>query len=464
MIMGALIAICVLLPCWITYRVFLYDPSPIEVTDDYGAAAKSSPEIRPNLDQEAQFMYNQAHQQAEHGHPEQAVALLTKLVKVYKGTQTAAAAKTALDHPKHNLPLFIDTPAVLAEPEPSEPTPPSPPPPPTAVVTAEPVQPQPAQGNATLILPANPSEMIVAPPPLREKIESAKANGITPRALPRGFHAKLEAGVHESGWPLVIVGDRDGAPMVLVPASSFTMGNDDGQPSEAPTHGVRLSTYYVDQHEVTNRQFRLFLNETHYHGQPPGKWLTDDKARAESELLPVTMVNAHDAIKFADWAAKQLPTEAQWEMAARSSDNRYYPWGNEPIKGSGPRVLHDVKPKMSYADDVSPHGAFDMAGNVEEWTKDWYDSKYFRALAGRITDNPTGPNSRPRQSQLVVKGGSKTWGLTHREGVPMEKRLPYLGFRCVLQVETTIAGAPGTPSPSPGMPKSTAPSAKDVPF
>ena len=97
----------------------------------------------------------------------------------------------------------------------------------------------------------------------------------------------------------MIVGDRDGAPMVLVPSGSFTMGNDDGQPSEAPRHGVRLSTYYVDQHEVTNRQFRLFLNETHYHGQPPGKWLTDDKARAESELLPVTMVNAHDAMKFA---------------------------------------------------------------------------------------------------------------------------------------------------------------------
>ena len=81
----------------------------------------------------------------------------------------------------------------------------------------------------------------------------------------------------------------------------------------------------------------------------------------------------------------------------------------------------------------------------------------FADLRSSITDNPTGPSSRSRQSQLVVKGGSKTWGLTHREGVPMEKRLPYLGFRCVLQVENTIAGTPGTPSPSPGIPKSTAP-------
>ena len=143
----------------------------------------------------------------------------------------------------------------------------------------------------------------------------------------------------------MIVGDRDGAPMVLVPSGSFTMGNDDGQPSEAPAHWVRLSTYYVDQHEVTNRQFRLFLNETHYHGQPPGKWLTDEKARAEPELLPVIMVNAHDANEFADWAAKQLPTEAQWEMAARSSDNRNYPWGNEPIKGSASPRLARLKPE-----------------------------------------------------------------------------------------------------------------------
>jgi formylglycine-generating enzyme len=466
MIMGALIVICVLLPCWITYRVFLYDPSPIQVTDDNGAAAEGSPEIRPNPDQEARFMFNQAHDQAKHGQTDHAIALLNKVVTVYKGTQTAADAKAALDRPKHNLPLFVDRPTVVAEPKPSEP-PPSETPPPIAVVTAEPVHTQPTQGNATLVLPPNPSEMIVAPPSLRDKIESARANSITPRALPKGFRSKLEAGVHESGWPLVIVGDRDGALMVLVPSDSFTMGNDDGQPSEAPAHGVRLSTYYVDQHEVTNRQFRLFLNESHYRGQPPGKWLTDDKARAESESLPVVMVNAHDALAFAEWAGKQLPTEAQWEMAARSSDNRRYPWGNEPIKGSRPRVLHEIEPKMSFADDHSPYGAFDMAGNVEEWTRDWYDSKYFRSLAGHVTDNPTGPSTRPRSSlqpQLVVKGGSKSWSLTHREGVPVEKRLPYLGFRCVLAVETAIAGAPSTPSAAPGSPKPANRGATDIPF
>jgi len=310
----------------------------------------------------------------------------------------------------------------------------------------------------------------VAPPALREKIENAKATNVPARPVPTGFRAKLEAGVHESGWPFLIVGDRDGALMVLVPSGSFTMGNDDGQSAEAPAHGVRLSTYYIDQHEVTNRQFRLFLGETHYHGQPPGKWLTDDKARAESELLPVVMVNAHDAKAFADWAGKQLPTEAQWEMAARSSDNRHFPWGDQPIKGARPRVLHDLQERMSFADDHSPFGAFDMAGNVEEWTRDWYDTKYFRSLAGKITDNPTGPSTRPRssiQQQLVVKGGSKSWSLTHREGQPADKRLPYIGFRCVLQVETSIAGAPSNnpgAAPGPGNPRPPGANAKDIPF
>ena len=74
--------------------------------------------------------------------------------------------------------------------------------------------------------------------------------------------------------------------MMLVPGGTFTMGTNDGQPSEKPAHQVKLSAYYIDQHEVTNRQFRVFLGETHYRGQPAGKWLTDDKARAEPETLP----------------------------------------------------------------------------------------------------------------------------------------------------------------------------------
>jgi formylglycine-generating enzyme required for sulfatase activity len=225
------------------------------------------------------------------------------------------------------------------------------------------------------------------------------------------------------------------------------MGSNDG--AEAPAHQVRMSAYYIDQHEVTNSQFRTFLSESHYHGKPmPGKWLTDDKARALDPKLPVVMVNAYDAKAFAEWAGKQLPTEAQWEMAARTTESRRYPWGDDSPKWSRPRTYGQIDPVMTFPEDASPYAVFDMAGNVEEWTKDWFDTKYFRSLAERTTDNPIGASKSSRSAQLVVKGGSKTFSLSYRQGVPPEKRLSHLGFRCVLAVEGRTAAAPPPGSPA----------------
>ena len=252
--------------------------------------------------------------------------------------------------------------------------------------------------------------------------------------------------------------------MVLVPGGAFTMGNNDGLPAEKPAHQVRLSTYYIDQHEVTNRQFRLFMREAKYRGQPAGKWLSDEKARAEPDTLPVTHVNFHDANAYAAWAGKQIPSEAQWEMAARSIEGRRFPWGNEPAKWSRPRTARQIDDVMSFPEDVSAYGAFDMAANVQEWTNDWYDSKYFQQIAKSTAENPTGPSTRPRSKDLpvVVKGGSKTWNLSYREGVPYEKRLPYIGFRCVLSVERPAAASPsGQP---PGTPPANANGQSTVPF
>ena len=115
---------------------------------------------------------------------------------------------------------------------------------------------QATKGQAALVLPANPAEIVVVPPSARNTTSPSRG-AIAARPLPKGFQANIQVGVHESGWPLMIVGDRDGAPMVLVPGGTFTMGNNDGQSSEKPAHEVRLSTYYIDQHEVTNHQFRF---------------------------------------------------------------------------------------------------------------------------------------------------------------------------------------------------------------
>jgi formylglycine-generating enzyme required for sulfatase activity len=315
------------------------------------------------------------------------------------------------------------------------------------------VQPTQTQGNATLTLPANPAELTKAQPSplaMAPTTDSGTKIPTVVRMLPEGFVAKSEAGVHSSGWPLAIVGKRDGAPMVFVPGGTFTMGNDDGPTPEAPAHKVRLSSYYIDQHEVTVRQFGLFLKETHHHSLPPHNWSEDSK-HMTSESSPMVMVNAKDAQAYADWAHKQLPTEAQWEMAARATDGRLFPSGPDPIKYSKPRAVRQIDPVMSYPEDVSPYGAYDMAGNVWEWTKDWYDSKFYRQLSGQPIDNPTGPSTKPRSLQLVVKGGAKNGSASFRDGLVFDKRYTYVGFRCVLPVQeqaTLVNPAPGAPGPA----------------
>ncbi len=444
---GGLSLTCVVLVGWIAYRAFLHNSSPIDIPANDATLTMGPPEARPPLDQEAHLMYNRAYESAKGGKTDHAIAMLKRVVAVYKGTPAAREAQAALDRPGQNLPLFTDRPIVVADVK-TVVAPPSSPPP--AVVAATPDQPQPAHGQAVLLLPANPAETLASPPPYQARA------AIATRPLPQGFQPNLDAGVHSSGWPLVIVGDRDGALMVLVPGSTFTMGTNDGQVAERPAHPVRLSTYYIDQHEVTNRQFRLFLGESHYRGQPAGKWLSDEKARTEPETMPVAHVNFHDAEAFAAWAGKQLPTEAQWEMAARSTDGRRYAWGDEPAKWSRPRTPRQAEQIMSFPEDKSPYGVFDMGGNVHEWTTDWFDSKYYQLIAKQTVDNPVGPTAIPRSKQVVVRGADKNGSLTYREGLRADARLSYVGFRCVLTVEGVRAAAPTAvpagPGPSPTNP------------
>jgi len=458
-LIAGLTASCVFLVSFITYRTFFYDPSPLDVPAGDGTLTLGAPEPHPSLDQEARFMFYRAYGLAKDRKTDQAIAMLKVVVKVYKGTPTASQAQAALDRPGQNLPLFSDSPVVVAEPKKAEPAPVSAPPP--AVVDVTPNQPQTTKGQVALVLPPNPAESLVSPPSSQPRVAT------TARPLPPGFQPNLQAGVHESGWPLVIVGDRDGALMVLVPGGTFTMGSNDGQAAERPAHQVRLSTYYIDQHEVTNRQFRVFLGETRYRGQPAGKWLSDEKARAEPDNLPVVHVNFHDAEAFTAWAGKQMPTEAQWEMAARSSDGRRYPWGDETAKWSQPRTARQIDPVMSFPEDRSPYGVFDMAGNVQEWTRDWFDSKYYHQFTKQMADNPGGPATRPRSLQVVVRGAAKNWSVSYREGVPLDRRLAFLGFRCVLKVEGAGAGTASplaAPSAQPGTPGGAAPNPGSVPF
>jgi formylglycine-generating enzyme required for sulfatase activity len=258
-------------------------------------------------------------------------------------------------------------------------------------------------------------------------------------------------GVDTSGWPREIVCGRDGSIMVLVPGGTFLMGRDGGDPSEAPAHQVKVSTFYIDKHEVTNRQFEQFVKEMGPRDERNRALARDGGGVSLSDDYPVVLVSARDATEYAEWVGKKLPTEAEWEVAARGTDHRIHPWGPLPPVWPKPRQPRQIDAVMSFARDLSPYGVYDMAGNAMEWTRDWYDSSYFSNFRGMISEDPTGPSSRPPSLQLTVKGGSKQWIVSAREGIKYETRLPFLGFRCVLPVEgpdsVFQSAAPTTPAP-----------------
>ncbi len=184
-------------------------------------------------------------------------------------------ARQALDRPAKNLPLFLDRPTVVASPGEAAPKAVAPPP---AVVNAAPAAPAVKPGApalARLDLPSNPAEAPRAPVPG----PTPNATTVPPKPIPAGFHARTEAGISPSGWPNQIVSDRDGAIMVLVPGGSFIQGRDNGAPEEAPEHKVTLGSFYADQHEVTVRQYALYLRETG--GKPP---LVHPKPKGEAIL------------------------------------------------------------------------------------------------------------------------------------------------------------------------------------
>ena len=196
---------------------------------------------------------------------------------------------------------------------------------------------------------------------------------------------------------------KDGGPMVVVPAGSFSMGvppgDRDGGRDEYPRHEVYLDDFYIDKYEVTNGLYLEFIHQTGHraphHPKDPSRSLWKGNTMAESVTArPVVNVDWHDAEAYCRWADKRLPTEAEWEKAARGNDDRRFPWGNvEPTakhlnynqRWIGEKTL---MPVGSYEAGKSPYGAYDMAGNVWEWVNDWYDPLYYEKSPSK---NPKGP-------------------------------------------------------------------------
>lgn len=302
--------------------------------------------------------------------------------------------------------------------------------------------------------------------------------------------------------------------MVWVPGGEFMMGGDDqyADASEKPVHRVRVDGFFMDAHTVTNAQFREFVKATGYvtiaeqkpdvaelmkqlpPGTPPpdpallvpgslvfkptnhtvdlrdwSQWWTwtpgadwrhpggPKTSITGKDSYPVVQVAWDDAVAYAAWAGRRLPTEAEWEFAARGGDNRTaFAWGNETISAEHPQAhiyegtfpSHAAEPKPVGSFPSTGFGLFDMSGNVWQWTLDWYrPDTYLRDAAAGVAVNPTGPATSldPREGQpgRVTRGGSYLCSDTYCRGYRVSARSPgapdsgasHIGIRTVMTVE-----------------------------
>jgi formylglycine-generating enzyme required for sulfatase activity len=260
---------------------------------------------------------------------------------------------------------------------------------------------------------------------------------------------------------------KDGKEMMLVPAGWFTMGSSEHEAEaayqlslkyyadaehasterwwfkhEQPRHRVWLDAFYMDTFEVTVGEYHAFMQHAGHRSLPH-----DVATYAPTSHHPVVKVSWEDATTYCQWAAKRLPTEAEWEKAARGEDVRIYPWGNAALSGSRANYCDAQCPSSwkesadndghaytapvgAYADGQSPYGIYDLAGNVGEWVQDWYDAAFYHRSAER---NPVNDQAAPFR---VLRGGS--WYLwpvhlrtAHRSRYRPDGRLHNVGFRCV---------------------------------
>jgi iron(II)-dependent oxidoreductase len=229
--------------------------------------------------------------------------------------------------------------------------------------------------------------------------------------------------------------------MVMVPAGLFLMGSDPkidraAGPQEQPQHHVYVEAFLIDRYEISNVDYLRYVLAT---GADWPLYWRDRPFADKMARHPVIGVSWNEADAYCRWARKRLPTEAEWEKAARGGDARIFPWGNEPAGWIKSNIAHPgskrgVKyPPLAnvdrYGNGMSPYGVQQMAGNVSEWVSDWFDPEYYR----RGDDhNPTGPlNGQDK----VFRGGS--WNedpevarsAGRNAGAP-DHRSYLIGFRC----------------------------------
>ena len=240
--------------------------------------------------------------------------------------------------------------------------------------------------------------------------------------------------------PLLVMGQekitwqKDGKDMVLIPAGTFEMGDHhDNMENALPVHRVELNAFYMDVHEVTVGQFNEFVNQSGY--KYDGNW--DSVAEySPGDEYPMVLVSWNDATAYAKWAGKRLPTEAEWEYAARGGlVGKRYPGGDGISHDDANYSGTGGKDKWEYSSPVGSfaangYGLYDMAGNAWEWCQDWYGENYYSSSPAK---NPPGPVTG---SSRVLRGGlwnanSNYLRVAARDYVAPNTRFLFIGFRCV---------------------------------
>lgn len=266
------------------------------------------------------------------------------------------------------------------------------------------------------------------------------------------YNAKVNLTMHKKKEEMtsevkanLIVWEKDGKEMIYIPDGDSTMGSDEGRSNQAPAHKVYVAAFYIDRYPVTNEEYKRFVDAT---GHPvpcynvewaePFEYNWDLEKRippAGREKHPVVLVSWEDARAYAAWAGKRLPTEAEWARAARGSDGRRWPWGNEFIEGrcnTKESDTHGTTPVGQYSPDGdSPWGVGDMVGNVWEWT-----SSLFRPFPYDAND---GRESQEAPGWRVLRGGSWRNDLDlARCSARLDGDFLFfnnVGFRCVVSAE-----------------------------
>jgi eukaryotic-like serine/threonine-protein kinase len=242
--------------------------------------------------------------------------------------------------------------------------------------------------------------------------------------------------------PAYVIGDsmlreKDQMVMMFVPEGEFLMGNDQGLPREQPAHPVYLDAYWIDKFEVSNAQYALCVAD----GGCTPPYANESNTRTSYydnpafANFPVVYMGWQQASDYCEWAGGRLPTEAEWEKAARGTDGRLYPWGALRPScelANSTYCSRDTMAVGSFPDGASPYGVMDMAGNVSEWVADWFVEGYYLISP---YENPQGPEGT---MQRLQRGGAyyndddfqrvtyRSWGWHTDIHIPYD----FFGFRC----------------------------------